>query len=46
MLLGESGAIKIRKTNVNTKTKRIKKKKKQVINKLIPNIRITVKASL
>jgi len=48
MLLGEPGATKVRKAGVNadTEIKRIKKKIKQVINELVPNIRITAKASL
>jgi len=45
MLLNESSATKMRKTSVNTEAKRIKIKIKQVINELIPNIRIKTKAS-
>jgi len=46
MLLSEPGATKVRKTGVNAEAKRIKNKIKQVINELIPDIRITAKASL
>jgi len=45
-LLSEPGTTKVRKTSVNTKAERIKNKIKQVINELIPNIRITAKTSL
>jgi len=46
ILLSEPGAIKMRKINVNTKIKKKLKKLKKIINELIPNIYIIIKASL